>query len=74
MLSPSAIRYLLGELYPHMAASMGQDHVMFPGTRVEAPEHYRAATPISHVTKDDPPMLIVHGTADTNDHSDFTFP
>ena len=29
------------------------------------PELYRAAAPISHVTKGDAPMLILHGTADT---------
>jgi acetyl esterase/lipase len=52
-------------MYPHMASSMDRDHVMFPGTKAEVPGLYEAATPISHVTKDDPPMLILHGTADT---------
>ena len=52
-------------MYPHMAASMDRDHVMLPGTRSEVPDLYRRATPINYVTKDDPPMLILHGTADT---------
>jgi len=33
-------------------------------THEEKPEIYRLASPISHVTKDDPPFLIVHGDAD----------
>ena len=28
------------------------------------PDRYKKASPIEHVTKDDPPFLIVHGTAD----------
>ncbi len=51
-------------MYPGSASSINRDHVMFPGTRAEVPEMYRAATPTSHVTKDDAPMLILHGTAD----------
>jgi len=30
----------------------------------EAPEAYKLATPITHLTKDDPPTLIIHGTVD----------
>lgn len=30
----------------------------------QAPETYRLASPIMHVTKDDPPTLILHGTID----------
>ena len=52
-------------MYPHMAASMDGDQTMLPGTRTDRPDLYRAATPITYVTKDDPPMLILHGTADT---------
>jgi dipeptidyl aminopeptidase/acylaminoacyl peptidase len=52
-------------MYAHMAASMDQDQVMFPGTRAEVPELYRSATPLHHVSKDDSPMLLLHGTADT---------
>ena len=52
-------------MYAHMAASMDRDFPMFPGTREEVPDLYRAATPIEHVTPDDPPILLLHGTADT---------
>ena len=52
-------------MYPGAAAGLNRDHVMFPGKRTEMPELYRAAAPINHVTKDDAPMLILHGTADT---------
>ena len=51
-------------MYPHRASGMDRDHVMFPGTLAELPELYRAAAPIAHVTNDDAPMLILHGTAD----------
>jgi acetyl esterase/lipase len=33
-------------------------------TAEEKPEAYRAASPITYVSKDDPPFLIVHGDAD----------
>ena len=50
---------------PGAAAGLNHDHVMFPGKQTEMPEVYRAASPINHVTRDDAPMLILHGTADT---------
>jgi acetyl esterase/lipase len=31
----------------------------------DAPETYRLASPITHVTKDDPPTLILHGSIDS---------
>jgi acetyl esterase/lipase len=31
----------------------------------EAPDAYRLASPITHVTKDDPPTLILHGSIDS---------
>ena len=34
-------------------------------TRAEAPELYRKASPVTYVDKSDPPILILHGTADT---------
>ncbi|MFN6163115.1 MAG: alpha/beta hydrolase fold domain-containing protein [Planctomycetota bacterium] len=34
------------------------------GTRAEVPEIYEAASPIHHVSEDDPPMLLFHGEAD----------
>ncbi len=41
-----------------------RDLPMFRKTRVEAPELYRQADPRTHVDKNDPPLLILHGTAD----------
>jgi acetyl esterase/lipase len=52
-------------MYPGAAAGLNRDHVMFPGKQTEMPEVYRAAAPINHVTRDEAPMLILHGTADT---------
>lgn len=40
------------------------DIAMFRKTRAEAPELYKQADPRSHIDKDDPPLLILHGTAD----------
>lgn len=37
---------------------------MLPGTRAEKPELYRLASPGTHADKNDPPILILHGTAD----------
>jgi acetyl esterase/lipase len=42
-------------------------------TMEQAPELYRLASPITHVTKDDPPTLILHGSIDstvTIDHAE----
>lgn len=39
--------------------------VFLGGGPDEAAEHYRNASPISYVSKDDPPVLTLHGTADT---------
>lgn len=33
------------------------------GTRAEAPEAYRAASPLEYVSPDDPPMFFFHGSA-----------
>jgi acetyl esterase/lipase len=44
------------ELYPDLA--------MLPGTREKNPAVYRLASPTTHVDKNDPPILIVHGTLD----------
>ena len=41
------------------------DVKMLGKTRAEAPELYRAASPTTYVDKSDPPILILHGTADT---------
>lgn len=37
---------------------------MLGKTREEAPELYRAVSPVTYVDKNDPPILIMHGTAD----------
>lgn len=34
------------------------------GTRMEIPEVYDSASPVHHVSQDDPPMLLFHGDAD----------
>ncbi len=41
-----------------------RDIAMFRKTRAEAPELYKQADPRTHIDKDDPPLLILHGTAD----------
>lgn len=41
-----------------------RDLAMFRKTRAEAPELYKQADPRSHIDKQDPPLLILHGTAD----------
>ena len=38
---------------------------MFAKPQAEAPELWDSALPIKHLSQDDPPMLILHGTADT---------
>jgi acetyl esterase/lipase len=40
------------------------DIAMLGKTRAEAPELYRAASPTTYIDKTDPPILILHGTAD----------
>ena len=40
------------------------ESALLGGTAAEKPETAKAASPISHVTPDDPPFLIVHGDAD----------
>lgn len=52
-------------MYAHMAAGFTRDHSMFKSKMKDDPETYRLAAPIEHVTRDDPPMLLLHGTADT---------
>lgn len=41
-----------------------RDLAMFRKTRAEAPEFYTQADPRTHIDKNDPPMLIIHGSAD----------
>ncbi|MDB6074084.1 MAG: lip2 [Verrucomicrobiaceae bacterium] len=42
-----------------------KDSKMIGRSIKEALEEYRKASPVFQVTKDDPPMLMMHGTADT---------
>ena len=53
------------DLYGPAHLMTWRDTAMLPGTRAEVPDLYRLATPGSHASKDDPPVLIVHGTADS---------
>src|SRR5205085_5136651 len=41
-----------------------RDTPMLGKTRAEAPDLYRAASPLSYLDRGDPPILILHGTAD----------
>ena len=52
------------DLYGPADLSGHRDISMFGKTRAEAPELYRAASPVTYVDKSDPPILILHGTAD----------
>jgi len=60
-------------MYPHCAASWeGQvppkpypNLPMFAKPQAAAPALWDSASPIKQLSKDDPPMLILHGTADT---------
>ena len=60
-------------LYPHCAstweggvpAKTYSTLPMFAKPLAEAPELWDSALPIKHLSQDDPPMLILHGTADT---------
>ncbi len=60
-------------MYPH-CASTWEGRVppvpyptlpMFTKPQAEAPELWDSASPIKQLSEDDPPMLILHGTADT---------
>ncbi|MFM8471277.1 MAG: prolyl oligopeptidase family serine peptidase [Limisphaerales bacterium] len=43
----------------------GHHDITMLGKKIaEAPELYRAASPVTYVDKNDPPILIMHGTAD----------
>src|SRR5262249_17800135 len=43
----------------------GRGNVLMIGkSRASAPDLYKAASPITHVDRLDPPMLLLHGTAD----------
>jgi acetyl esterase/lipase len=46
------------------AAVIRRDTPMLPRRREEDPKLYELAAPLTHVTPDDPPFLILHGSAD----------
>lgn len=52
------------DLYGPVLCFEKRDISMFRKTRVEAPELYKQADPRTHIDKGDPPLLILHGTAD----------
>ena len=52
------------DLYGPVLWFENRDIAMFRKTRAEAPELYKQADPRTHIDKDDPPLLILHGTAD----------
>ena len=52
------------DLYGPVLWFTQRDLSMFRKSREEAPELYKAASPLTHVDKNDPPVLILHGTAD----------
>jgi acetyl esterase/lipase len=51
-------------MYGPMDLTEHRDISMLGKTREQAPELYRAASPVTYVKKSTPPMLILHGTAD----------
>jgi acetyl esterase/lipase len=52
------------DLYGPVTWMKTRDLAMLGKTRAEAPALYRQASPITHADKSDPPILILHGTAD----------
>lgn len=53
------------DLYGIADLSTYHDVSMLGKTLAEAPELYRLASPVTYVRSNSPPMLIIHGTADT---------
>ena len=52
------------DLYGPADLAGHHDVTMLGKKAAEAPELYRAASPVTYVDKNDPPILILHGTAD----------
>jgi acetyl esterase/lipase len=52
------------DLYGPADLSGHRDISMLGKSRADGPELYRAASPVTYVDKNDPPILIIHGTAD----------
>lgn len=53
------------DLYGPADFTTGKDITALRKTRAEAPELYRAFSVLTYLDKNDPPVLILHGTADT---------
>jgi acetyl esterase/lipase len=49
---------------PHRAATMFLERYVFRGRYRDAPDRYRLVQPVSHIPKEVPPILLVHGTQD----------
>jgi len=58
------------DLYGPINLLSYRDLPMFGKTRKQAPELYRAASPTTYVSKNNPPILILHGTADKSVDAD----
>jgi len=43
----------------------GKDLAMLPGTLADKPDLYKRASPVTHVRKGNPPVLILHGSKDS---------
>lgn len=52
------------DLYGPITWMRTRDLSMFGKTRAEAPDLYRLGSPLGHLDKNDPPILIIHGTED----------
>lgn len=62
---PCTVRAVVDLYGPADLTDLRWNLEMLGKTRDEAPELYKAASPTSYATKGDPPVLILHGTADT---------
>ena len=56
--------YMNSEIYPKEGPVYGMVTRLLGGTDKEVPEQYRLASPIAHVTPDDPPVLTLQGDMD----------
>jgi len=52
------------DLYGPIDFAGREDNVMIGKSKAAAPELYKAATPLTYLDKADPPVLILHGSAD----------
>ena len=55
----------LPSLYPQSPTAASRLREFLGGTPKQIPARYEDASPIDHVSPDDPPMLMIHGSADT---------